>query len=668
MKLLKKLLLMVLMTVFVASSVIGGVSVMKSYQATEKMTLESMEQTTTLNANLINDKLEATVRMVEIVGDDIDVIKALKENKSPSEVINSLTKIVEQNSDLIGMIALINRNDMVYTSDRINDLKGIDVSEREYLIEAKTEGKTVISEVITSKADGSQVVVVCEPIYDNGKYVGSVLSTIKFNLVTDLIDPIKVGENGYAFLIDIKGDDAGLTVDHPNADFINKMSLYDLENDELDALADKMQVNNEGFGSYVYDGDEKYVQYHKIAGNWSLGVTANADELERTSREILITTIVVMIVMIIITTGVGYFVVMFMIVKPITKLQDSMAAVGAGDLTNEVHLKTNDEISMLADDYNIMLSNQKAMINEINNISTDMTASAEELSASAQEVNDSANEVSNNIQDMMSNIMNENEEVSKVTEEINEMNSSIEASGVMIRQSKAACDESLIVASEGREGIKSSVESIENISTSTLEVMKAFNELTSHTQQVTGISEIISNIASQINLLALNASIEAARAGEAGRGFTVVADEVRKLAEQTSSESENISSVLSEITKLVEEANVTVNNTKSYVDQGEETIHSLDGKFLEIIETFNNLNQYIVNLLDISVSQTSISDGIRGSIVEVSETTDSNVSSAQEISAAAEEQSAITDNLSQSAEETSSMAEQMNGLIEQFKL
>lgn len=668
MKLLRKLIIRVMLLVLIAGSVIGGLSVAKSYKATKELTFDKMESELALRASIIDEKIASTTRLIEVFGHDPEVVRTLTYGEESKTVKDLFTATVENNSDLITLVALIDRDDMVLFSDSINDIKDIDLSQRQYLIDAKSSKDTVVSEIIVSKADSSSSIAICMPIYNGDFYVGSIVSTVRFNIISDLVDDIKVGENGYAFVIDIKGEDAGLTVDHPDETMINSMNIYDLGISGLTELADKMTSQESGTTDYSYKGVDKHVAFTRITDNWALAVTANEDELTVTSQEILKLTIIVIILVFILSIGLGYLVVNRMIVKPIKKLQNSMEKAGQGDLTQVIELKTKDEIEILGNSFNLMVENQKNILSEINQVSQDMSASAEELTASAEEVNESAEDVSSNIQVMMNNIMSESDAMVDVENQIQMLNQKTEMSSEIIAGSKEAASETLTVAEEGRQGVTTSVDSIRTISTSTDEVMEAFTSLNDHAKEVTGISTVISTIADQINLLALNASIEAARAGDAGRGFTVVAEEVRKLAEQTSQESSNISNVLETIITLIEEVNESINRVKNHVDTGSDTINQLDGKFLEIIASFDTLNQSIDTLSDISNQQVEITDVITSKVNEITEMNQGNTSSAQEISASTEEQTAITENLTKASEETSLMANHLNELIERFKL
>ena len=668
MKLLKKLLIRIIALIIIVCAVIGGMSIYKSYTSTNELMMQTLDDQLVLRTKLVEEKIESTKRLIGTLATSPNIQVALGNGRANTNDIAQLTDLLEDNSDLMTLVSLVDKDDIVFASDKINNQKNVDLSGRAYLQDAKATKELTISEVVISKSDQSQVIALCQPVYTNGKYVGSIVSTIKFSLVTDLVADTKIAENGYAYIVDIKGDDAGTLVYHKVQSLVDdKFNLYNDNNDELNEFLDQMKTKPSGYGEYVKDDELKIVKYQKF-DNWALVLTVDEKDIEKTSSEIIKITLIAIGVAIVLASLIGYLIINFSIVKPIRKLESSMAKAGNGDLTEPVHIKTKDEIEELAHSYNQMLENQKETLMSISKISQTMTSSAEELTASSEEVNASSEEVSQNIDEMMQNIVAEEQMMKSVETEMNKLNDSIDVSSGLTNESQEVCVSALTVAEEGRSGVQSSVVSMSDISTSTTEVIESFGELNVQAKKVTGISETIKGIAEQINLLALNASIEAARAGEAGRGFTVVAEEVRKLAEQTTQESENVHKVLSEITLLINKANQNVNTTKAHVDEGEETIRSLDGKFMNIIETFDTLNQYVTDLEKISKDQVGFSEDIKVSVEASANHSVQNSTMAQEISASAEEQAAITETLSGAAEESAETAMTLNELIQKFKL
>jgi len=668
MKLLKKLLIRIIALIIIVCAVIGGMSIYKSYTSTNELMMQTLDDQLVLRTKLVEEKIESTKRLIGTLATSPNIQVALGNGRANTNDIAQLTDLLEDNSDLMTLVSLVDKDDIVFASDKINNQKNVDLSGRAYLQDAKATKELTISEVVISKSDQSQVIALCQPVYTNGKYVGSIVSTIKFSLVTDLVADTKIAENGYAYIVDIKGDDAGTLVYHKIESLVKeKFNLYNDNNEELNEFLDQMKTKPSGYGEYVKDDELKIVKYQNF-DNWALVLTVDEKDIEKTSSEIIKITLYAIVAAIILASVIGYLIINFSIVKPIRKLESSMAKAGNGDLTEPVYIKTKDEIEELAHSYNQMLENQKETLMSISNISQTMTSSAEELTASSEEVNASSEEVSQNIDEMMQNIVAEEQMMKSVETEMNKLNDSIDVSSDLANESQEVCVSALTVAEEGRSGVQSSVVSMSDISTSTTEVIESFGELNVQAKKVTGISETIKGIAEQINLLALNASIEAARAGEAGRGFTVVAEEVRKLAEQTTQESENVHKVLSEITLLINKANQNVNTTKVHVDEGEETIRSLDGKFMNIIETFDTLNKFVTDLEKISKDQVGISEDIKVSIEASANHSVQNSTMAQEISASAEEQAAITETLSGAAEESAETAMTLNELIQKFKL
>ena len=668
MKLLMKLLSRIVLLIIVTSLTIGGLSYFKASKSINELMMLRVEEQLNLKSELIAEKIDSTKRMIEIISDEQNIIEDLKNSKKKKSTIDIFTNIVNENSDLISLLSLVDENGKVLSVDASNiNVIGKDLSRRPYLIRAIKSKETTISDMIISKSTGQPIIAICNPLYVNDKYIGSVLATINFSLITDVIKDTKIA-GGYAYIIDKTGDNEGTVVYHPTEEFVkNKTNIRDLGVEKLIEISDEMLNNENGEGYYTYNGISKYIKY-KTIDNWVLVITANEKDLKETSTEIRDITIMVLILAIVLSSLVSYILVNFMIIKPLKKLEYSMNAAGNGDLTNHVDIHTRDEIQHLGECFNSMLKNQNNTIENVGIISADLSSSSEELSASAEEINSNAEEISQNIEEMMNINIRQTDQLFEVKKEVVLLNTYIEESDILTTKAHKSCKFALDESYIGRENLVSSIDSIGNISDSTSEIIETFILLNNHTKEVTGISETIKSIAGQINLLALNASIEAARAGESGRGFTVVAEEIRKLAEQTTIESESIYGVLNTINKLIYLADGYVNTTKTFVDLGETSIKSLDGKLTDIIKSFKSLDGDIINLDSISKDQVNISDRIRNYIESVCKTSGANAIMSQEISGSAEEQAAVMDSLSQASEELSAMAETLNKMIAKFTI
>lgn len=317
------------------------------------------------------------------------------------------------------------------------------------------------------------------------------------------------------------------------------------------------------------------------------------------------------------------FIATMSLVNPLKHLAKKVELIGKGDLTVTIESNRKDEIGSLTDSFNQMLQELKRMIGVINQSSVRMSGTTSQLLVSANKTKGASNEISVIMEQMASSVDTQYkslDESAKIIEEMSESINEIAINSSGVTELSSHTQEEIEI---GNSKVNDLVEQMNTISRSVNESSSSIMALQAHSKDIESIVEIIQGIASQTNLLALNAAIEAARAGEAGKGFAVVADEVRKLAEQSEISTVNIRNI---IEKINNDTNVTAEKMKVVLEDVKQGISSVG----ETGMVFKN---------------------ILGAIQEV------NVK-IQEVTATSEEMSAATEEITASAKETANIAEQ----------
>ncbi|MFC0212154.1 methyl-accepting chemotaxis protein [Paenibacillus chartarius] len=405
----------------------------------------------------------------------------------------------------------------------------------------------------------------------------------------------------------------------------------------------------------------------EVIGMWLVG--PKIEKVSQNANQILNSIYLVMLIIALVAV-VGSLLWIRSIIRPIRVINAQLRdiAEGEGDLTKELRVYANDEIGELAQTFNLMIANLRTMIRHIGFTSEQVAASSQELTASAEQTANVTEHSSTNAQRIAVASEQQLADVENSATAIVEMSKGIH----QISSSAQVVSTSAILASgKASEGIKmvSALSERMTLIQHTFEELAAsVKNLDERSAAIGKIVGMISGIASQTNLLSLNAAIEAARAGEEGRGFAVVAGEVRKLAEQSADSAKNITDIItliqSDTSRLVDSMNIS----KAEVLEGAQLVTATNGSFREIHQYVQEVAAQIQETSAASEQLSASSDEISHSMETIKESAVNAAASIREVSNNAEHQLSSMEEITASANALSHLAEELQTLVNKFKV
>ncbi len=473
------------------------------------------------------------------------------------------------------------------------------ISDRDYFKKVMS-GQNAVSEPFRSPFYDNQLVIVfAVPIYDNDDdtqilgLVGIVRSGFE---ISELLDDVTYGENGYAFAVNRDGTIIG----HPQAElvenFVNPLAgdVSGLDKSLVEHI-EKMAARERAFGEYKFEGKEHYISYAPVPGtDWTLALTVPKAELTTEIKELR--TIIIETGVILLSVGILMCVLMaFSIRSPIRKLERKAHEFAKGDLNVRFKLKRKDEIGSLASALEQVAVNMNELIGSI-------WVASEQVASGSKQISDSTISLSQGVTEQASSV--------------EQLTASLEEMSAQTKQNAENADETSKLARLTETSAHLGNQKMQRM-------LAAMNDISAASKNINRVIKVIDDIAFQTNILALNAAVEAAHAGQHGKGFAVVADEVRSLATKSAEAARETSEMIENSLEKIKEGMVLAEETAKEFDR--------------IVKEISKAAELVENISVASKEQSAGIEQISKGVMQVSHVIQANSATSQEVAAASEQ-------------------------------
>ena len=487
--------------------------------------------------------VNAMESMMATVENDVDL----------DSVVDFLTGVTDENEAITMAYIGFTDGSLINGSGWVPD-EGWDCRTRGWYTDAVAAGTDIVYGSPYVDDSTGNITITVSNHFSLGDYEGVAAVDIDVsNLMSNITELVEENSNDGDYLIVAAAN--GDIIYHPNEEF---MSTKD-ETKNLEDIFDGVYATNIEEDEFFddYDGTNCCITAEESdTTGWTCALVSPSkyynEEVDKNTQKTVVVMIIATIIAVIVSGVVGYWIAtpIANAAKKVKKLAADVEA-GHGNLTESIDVKSKDEVGVLVGGVNALIASLAEVIREINGATDKLASDVETLETASAHSADSVTNISATMEEMSASSEETSATTSQVTGQINDIANLTFTVNNNTMEKENEIDASLKKVNETKERIKENDREMADRLERAIELLNANIKATGKVEEIREMTQGISSVASQTNLLSLNASIEAARAGEMGRGFAVVAGEIGNLANNSANMAKNIQAVSDEVLEIV---------------------------------------------------------------------------------------------------------------------